>query len=170
MNKIIINSTFTLIIFSVIACGNPTDAPKSEDKKPEYTELIKASWLIGTWKNDSMNVHATEIWSIRNDSSYEGKSYIQIGTDTVSTELISLEQRGKELFYIPIVKDQNNNEPVKFVLTSLTSKQLVFENPAHDFPQKISYTQIAADSLLAEISGLQNGKPASEYFPMKRIN
>ncbi len=170
MKKIIINSTFTLIIFYVIACGTPTDAPKNEEKKTEYSELIKASWLIGTWKNDSMNVHATEIWTRKNDSSYEGKSFYVVGSDTVSSESINLEQRGKELFYIPVVKDQNNNEPVKFVLTSLTSKQLVFENPAHDFPQKISYTQIAADSLLAEISGLQKGKPASEFFPMKRTN
>ena len=44
----------------------------------------------------------------------------------------------------------------------------MFENPGHDFPKKISYTKITNDSLVAEISGQQQGKPASEKFAMKK--
>ena len=45
---------------------------------------------------------------------------------------------------------------------------MVFENPEHDFPTKITYKKINADSIVAEISGNRNGKQASELFPMKR--
>jgi hypothetical protein len=45
---------------------------------------------------------------------------------------------------------------------------LVFENPKHGFPSKISYTQITKDSLFAEISGIQDKKAVKEAFPMSR--
>jgi hypothetical protein len=46
---------------------------------------------------------------------------------------------------------------------------MIFENPAHDFPQFISYTKITTDSLVAEISGTKNGQARKQRFPMKRI-
>jgi hypothetical protein len=46
---------------------------------------------------------------------------------------------------------------------------LVFENPKHDYPKKITYTQITEDSLEAEISGILEGKASSEKFSMKKI-
>lgn len=99
---------------------------------------------------------------------FAGKSYFVVGKDTVSSETISLRQNGNELFYIPTVKGQNNEQPVKFALTSSTRKQLIFENSTHDFPQKIAYTQITNDSLMTEISGTMNGKQNSQKFVLTR--
>ena len=79
-----------------------------------------------------------------------------------------MQQKGEELTYSAAVKGQNNDKPVAFKLTTQTEKQLVFENPKHDYPQKISYTQITSDSLVAKISGIQQGKPSSEQFSMKK--
>ena len=90
------------------------------------------------------------------------------GNDTVSSESISLEERSKELFYIPTVKNQNEGKSIIFTLTSLATNQLIFENPTHDFPQKITYTQVTHDSLVAVISGVVNGKEVFQNFPMAR--
>ena len=125
--------------------------------------------MIGEWKNISSEGIATEIWINRNDTTYFGKSYFVVGKDTVSSETIKLEQIGKDLFYVPTVKNENNGQPVKFIVTVWTDNQLVFENAKHDFPQKISYTQITKDSLVAEISGIIEGKANSQIFPMKRV-
>lgn len=133
-----------------------------------YTELEKANWLIGEWQNNSAEGNNTEVWERENDSVFSGKSYYVIGKDTVSSETIRLEQNGKTLFYIPTVNEQNNRQAIKFALTSSTIKQLVFENPEHDFPQKITYEQITNDSLLAEISGMKEGKQNSQKFPLAR--
>jgi hypothetical protein len=54
-------------------------------------------------------------------------------------------------------------------LTTAKEKQMVFENPKHDYPKKIIYTQITPDSLVVKISGIQQGKPSSEQFSIKRI-
>lgn len=78
-------------------------------------------------------------------------------------------QEKEGLVYIPTVKDQNVGLPIRFALASISNSQLVFENKEHDFPQMITYTQINSDSLVAEISGVENGKERKESFPMKRV-
>jgi hypothetical protein len=45
---------------------------------------------------------------------------------------------------------------------------LVFENPKHDYPQKIQYKLLKDGSLIATVSGKQNGKSSSENYPMTR--
>jgi Domain of unknown function (DUF6265) len=110
----------------------------------------------------------TEIWTKENDSTYKGKSFVTIAKDTVFYENVSLEQKNDSLFYIVSVRDQNKEEPVAFYLTKLSEKQLVFENPKHDFPNKIAYNKINNDSIVAEISGIQKGKENKESFLMKR--
>lgn len=134
-----------------------------------YSKLAIASWLIGAWQNNSNQEISTEIWKRNNDSTLSAISYTTKGSDTIFFETIILQQNGKDLFYIPTVKNQNNNKPVSFTLTTYTPNQVIFENAAHDFPQKISYTMVSNDSLLAEISGIINGKINSEKFPMTRV-
>ena len=157
------------IASTIISCKNSNNTNTTGNTTTNFSELEKANWLIGEWQNNSPEGNATEVWKKENDSTFVGKSYFVIGKDTVSSETISLEQNGNQLYYIPTVQDQNAGQPVKFTLASSTSNQLIFENPKHDFPQKISYTQITNDSLLAEISGMMNGKQNSQKFPMTRV-
>jgi hypothetical protein len=158
----------TLLIAGVAAgmLFSCKDSGKAETKK--YAELAKAEWLIGRWENNSPNGNLSETWKKENDSVFTGASYFIKGKDTLHFETIALSQKGTELTYNPTVQGQNNDKPVAFKMTSATNKELVFENPAHDFPQKIVYNKITADSLVAQISGMQQGKPASENYPMKK--
>ena len=153
---------------SILSCNNEKEKANSTAVKT-YVEIKKADWLIGSWHSISPEGTVIESWSKQNDSVYSGTSFFIIGKDTVSSESISLEQTGDELSYNPTVKNQNDNKAVKFKLTSSTGSQLIFENPFHDFPQKITYTKINNDSLQAEISGMSKGKPAAEIFNMSRV-
>lgn len=153
---------------SMSFCNKSSNQKSSCTNINRFNKLEKASWLFGEWQNKSPEGNATEIWERENDSMFAGKSYFVVGKDTVSSETISLRQNGNELFYIPTVKGQNNEQPVKFALTSSTRKQLIFENSTHDFPQKIAYTQITNDSLMTEISGTMNGKQNSQKFVLTR--
>lgn len=156
------------ISISIVACTNSNNQKAPETNTQTYHKLDMAGWLIGKWQNKSAEGNINEIWVIENDSTYTGKSYFIAGKDTVTSERISLTQIDEELFYIPTVKDQNDGQSVRFRMTSISNDQLVFENPEHDFPQKISYTKISTDYLLAEISGTMNGKERSEQFPMRK--
>jgi sarcosine oxidase delta subunit len=161
---------FIIILFATTNLIVSCQSSSNQNSEKNNSKIIeKANWLIGVWENKSPEGIATEIWVKQNDTAYYGTSYFVIGKDTVSSETISLTQVGKDLFYIPTVKNQNNGKAVKFTLTTLSDNQLVFENPKHDFPQKISYKKISNDSLVAEISGILNGKQNSQLFPMKKM-
>jgi hypothetical protein len=158
-----------IMLIAIVACNQKPNVKNLDSKTIPFAELQKASWLIGTWENNATAGNSTERWEKKNDSIFTGICFMIIGSDTVSYETICLEQKGTALFYIPTVKNQNEGESVRFELTSSTTEQLVFENPTHDFPRKITYTQITNDSLLAVVSGPRNGKEHSIQFPMKRI-
>lgn len=133
-------------------------------------QLVDAKWLLGIWEQKTSKGNVYETWKSNDDSSYSGKSYLLKKKDTIVLETVSLLQKNGTLFYIPTVTNQNNARPVPFKLTFSSANQLVFENPTHDFPQKITYALISSDSLIAEISGTLNNKQQIRQFPMKKIH
>ncbi|MFV8346870.1 DUF6265 family protein [Flavobacterium sp. ZB4P13] len=154
-------TTLLLLLLAIVSCKN-SDSSKNE-------KIKAASWLLGNWENKSGDGNLTENWKKVNDSTFEAQSYYIKEKDTLHFESIILQQKGEELIYTATVQGQNNDKPVAFKLTTATDKQVAFENLKHDYPQKISYTQITPDSLVAKISGIQQGKPSSESFSMKKI-
>jgi hypothetical protein len=135
----------------------------------QANDIKKAKWLIGTWENKTSKGIIYETWMKTNDNELLGRSYIVKEKDTIVLENIRLAQEQGKLFYIPIVKNQNEGLPVRFATKTNSETQLIFENLEHDFPQIISYTNISADSLVAEISGTKNGQKRKQVFPMKRV-
>ncbi len=150
-----------LAIFSVIIFCSWSLQPKNEIKNAE--------WLVGTWENKTQNGSIYETWAKQSEVELAGKSYMLKEKDTIVFETIRLLQENNNLFYIPKVKNQNDNLPVQFTAKTVSDKELVFENLSHDFPQVISYSKINADSLVAEISGTKNGKERKQKFPMRRV-
>ena len=148
-----------LVVFSALVC-----CKKSE----KQNKINPANWLIGSWENNSDQGNLSENWKKQNDSTFIGQSYFIKGKDTLHHESIVLDQKGDDFFYTTTVKGQNNDQAIRFKMTSATAKQLVFENLKHDYPQKIVYNKITKDSLVAKISGIQQGKPSTESFPMKK--
>lgn len=139
---------------------------KHDDK---YANIKKAEWLVGSWSNTSADETLTEIWQNINDSVFAGQAFvINEENDTVFFEHIRLEETKGELFYIVTVPNQNEGQAVPFKMTAINDSLIVFENPEHDYPQKIAYRKVNADSLVAEISGKPKGIMHSEKFPMKK--
>jgi hypothetical protein len=124
---------------------------------------------LGKWENNSADGNLSETWKKVNDSLYDGESYFIKGKDTLHTEQIQLKQKGEDLLYISTIKGQNNDKPVTYRHNTALEKQLVFENPNNDYPQKIEYSQITKDSIVIAITGIQQGKRSSKYFSMKKI-
>lgn len=152
--------TLILLLLFIISC-----------KKTETVEKDKiktANWLLGKWETKTADGNLSENWTQLNDSTFEGQSLFIKGKDTLHFESITLQQKGEELIYNAKVKGQNDNKSVPFKLTLGNDKQLVFENLNHDYPKRIFYTLINKDSLVASISGVQQGKTSWEKFGMKK--
>jgi hypothetical protein len=56
-----------------------------------------------------------------------------------------------------------------FLSTEATDARVVFENPDHDFPQRVGYERQGVDGLLAWIEGSQNGRTRRVEFPYRRV-
>ena len=160
---------FTVLTLSLIGCTQQEKQKNTLKDSEKYQIIAKAQWLTGNWQKRSAKGVLTETWQKKDDSTMVGQSCFIAGTDTLSFENITLEQRNGKVSYIPVVKDQNMGQAVYFTLTHSTDSLLVFENPEHDFPQKITYTWLAKDSLLAEVSAIVKGEMKSNSFRMGKL-
>lgn len=159
-------SVISILLISIVSC-NKYDANGNIIK--DYEELEKANWIIGNWeKTDSLGT-LKEIWKQFDDSTFVGKSYYIINEkDTIHNESIELMQNGDHLIYTTTVKGEKNDSSIPFQMTIDEDSLLVFENPKHDFPQKIEYRLDKKNTLTAKISGKQKGKLVFESYPMKK--
>lgn len=153
-------------LFVVYSCGNEEQTPAPKEKIK--SKLEKADWLLGAWEGESEGARMSETWTKHSNSAYKAETYLVFGTDTLFREYSRLNKAGNSLHCIITIPDQNNSKPVVFKLSRQEDDLLVFENQEHDFPQVILYER-KGDSIIAEISGKQEGKFAKERFAMSRV-
>jgi hypothetical protein len=131
------------------------------DKPPALQSL---AWLAGCWAGAG-ELQYFEQWMAPEGGLMLGMSRtIRPGKPPLFEYVRIVEEEGK-LYYIA----RPSNQPeARFELTKSSSLEFVFENPAHDFPQRIIYRLQTDGSLLARIEGKSNGKDHAVDFPMKR--
>lgn len=87
--------------------------------------------------------------------------------DTVREwEHLSISQTAAGLAY---VAKPSGQAEATFPVTQMSDTLLVFENPAHDFPQRILYRRRGADSVIARIEGPRGGQVRGIDFPFARV-
>ena len=59
-------------------------------------------------------------------------------------------------------------EPTTFRSIELRDRRVTFENPEHDYPQRIIYSQPSADQLSARIEGVEDGEQKSSVWRFNR--
>ena len=87
---------------------------------------------------------------------------------TISYEFVRLEQSDDGS--IRYIARPSGQEEASFKLVKLEAKMAVFENLQHDYPQRVIYRLISADTLFARVEGTINGKEKSSDFPYRRTN
>ena len=97
-------------------------------------------WLEGIWEMKKPNGSSRlEVWTYNENDSMTGKGLKVMKGDTTILESIELIFEDDHYWYIPTVPDQNNALPVPFKLVNTKGFIYTFENPEHDFPQRIIY-------------------------------
>ena len=141
------------ILISVILVLGFCSQGTSQNRSADYAALHA---IVGTWSLETKRGVLYESWKKINDSTLSGVSYKLNGVekgDTVFLEKVNLVSRNQKIMYIPVAANQNNGQPVIFTLTSVENGKYSFENPAHDFPQRIVYNLPVNDLLHAWIEG-----------------
>lgn len=127
--------------------------------------LAPHRWMLGHWEmKDTLGGRLTESWKAVNDTVFEGLSLYLKDKDTLHLEHMQLEAKADGVYYTATVRGQNNDQPVPFRQTQVG----VFENPKHDYPQKIQYKRTPQGYMQAAISGRQNGRYSREQFVLAK--
>ncbi|MDP3737337.1 MAG: DUF6265 family protein [Hyphomonadaceae bacterium] len=136
-----------LLVIAVMAQGCAAQA-----REPE------TSWLSGYWLSCTNGEQVSETWSDARGGVTLGYNFT-LAKGEASWEFLRIGPRsagpGLSLYAAP-----SGQPPAEFPLAQAKSadRKLVFENPAHDFPQRVIY-QRTGDRLVARIEGILNGKP-----------
>lgn len=124
----------------------------------------------GLWKMETDEGSIFEEWEKVSDSLFTGMSYAVKDGDTILIETASLKYSDGKLCYAPVVQNENEGQEVLFPLKEYVQaeKKFVFENPMHDFPQRIIYHFTDEKNLIARIEGEVDGKMESSDFTYKK--
>jgi hypothetical protein len=149
---------------------------KNEVKKEVVSEQVKFNkigelqWLEGDWTNINDESRSYEEWTQLNDSTLSAFSYVMVENDTVFVEVVNLQERLNEVFFTVKVPDQNDSDAVTFKLIPSEKGIFTFENKAHDFPKRITYSNPVKDSIHAWIDGVVEGESRRIDFLYKRVS
>ena len=135
-----------------------TTSATAQGRKPDIADL---AWMSGSWSGESRGIQMEEHWTAP-----KGNTMVGIHRDvgkgrTLLFEFLRIEQQGDQIVYLSM---PNGRSPATaFPLKEISGTRVVFENPAHDFPQRIIYWKDGND-LRARIEGTQNGKAGSDEW------
>lgn len=125
------------------------------------------AWLAGTWSLERNGRSVTEHWLQPAGGTMLGVSRTTVGERTIEYEFIVL--RADETGQISYVAKPSGQPEAAFKLVRVSATEVVFENLAHDFPQRIIYTLKPDGSLLAAIEGTRNGQTRRLEYPYRRL-
>jgi hypothetical protein len=133
--------------------------------EPPGEDVRRLAWLEGCWEAASAERTVEEQWMAPRGNSMVGSSRTVRGSVLVAYELVVITQRGDRLVYQAHPSGQASAE---FVSAAIGKASIVFENPEHDFPQKIGY-QRRGGELFAWIEGSDRGQIKRIEFPYRRV-
>lgn len=114
------------------ACAART-APPAPAASPDVAAL---GWLRGRWCGPHDGGTFCETWRDAPGPSLRGDGAFARGGVRVFGEALSIEARGGDVYYVATPEGEGTTA---FRLTRRADGEAVFENPAHDFPTRITY-------------------------------
>ncbi|MCA1584794.1 MAG: DUF6265 family protein [Acidobacteria bacterium] len=127
--------------------------------------IERLAWLGGCWSGGAGGRQVDEQWMKPAGGTMLGMSRTVARGRTIESEFLQVRQDADGISYI--AKPSNQPEAA-FRLVSADAAHARFENPAHDFPQRIIYTLNPDGSLRARIEGSVNGQERAVDYQMKR--
>ncbi|HKS05144.1 MAG TPA: DUF6265 family protein [Gemmatimonadaceae bacterium] len=148
---------FTLALGAIVSAAHPLR---------QSSPIERAAWLAGCWELRATNRLTHEMWMPPAGGSMMGASRTATASATREFEHLRISTDGARLVYTALPSGQRETS---FPSTLVSDTLLVFENPQHDFPQRISYRKRGADSVIARVEGPgPNNTTRGFNIPMRR--
>jgi hypothetical protein len=158
-----------LVALIVLLATAPPASAAAADAAPAGRlapgSLQRLSWLAGCWARGSGDSRDDEQWLAPLGGAMLGVSRTVRDGRAVAWEQMRIEERDSTLVFTARPSGQTE---ASFEAIALTDSSVTFENPAHDFPQRVSYTLRPDGGVLGAIEGVRGGRPRRVEFPLAR--
>lgn len=150
---------------ALLACAlgaAPLHAQDAQD-----APLAALAWLAGCWSAEGGEPGSGEQWMPLAGGTMFGVGRTVRNGRTVAHEFMQI-RRAADGTVVFIARPSGQAE-ASFALVAGGDGEARFENPAHDFPQRVIYRRVSAERVAARIEGLRNGQPRGVDFPLRRV-
>ena len=121
-------------------------------------------WMSGTWVAKSEGATVTESWVGPANGMMVAANLSAWTSGGKFYEFLRIGETAEGLSYYA---SPGGRAPVEFKMKEAGDKRIVFENPQHDFPQRILYWR-EGDQLVARVEGTAGGKEKREEWRFDR--
>jgi hypothetical protein len=139
--------TALLFAFAALAQGAPT--------------VGDLKWLAGCWESTRAGRLINEHWMAPEGGTLLGMSRTVASGKTSEYEFLLIREGPRGLEY---VAKPSGQAEATFTSVRVSANDVVFENPAHDFPTRIIYQRQSDGGLTAAIEGTMNGQERRMEF------
>ncbi len=133
-----------------------------EGRAPVAARIDTLDWLAGDWSGTRRAASIEERWSPPAGGAMLATSRTVNGGKMAAFEFLRIVEQGGTLVY---VAQPGGGTATEFTLVEQDETRAVFENPRHDFPQRIAYERVD-EQLTAEISFIDGGQPQRFDFTL----
>jgi hypothetical protein len=153
----------SIAVSSQDAHAQSTSPTVRAPQKPQ--SAMQLQWLAGCWQRKLGSATIEEHWMSPAGGVLLGTSRTTVVGLNRGYEFLRIFSSGDTIVYVASPSGQKTTE---FRSTKVSEGEVLFENPTHDFPQKIGYRAVGPDSLHAFIEGPRNGETRRIDYPYAR--
>ena len=128
--------------------------------------IARVAWLAGCWEARRGSRVIQEHWMPPLGNTMLSVGRTVRGDSLAEFEMVIIRAGGAGLAY---EAHPSGQPPAVFRSSALAAGSVVFENLAHDFPQRIGYEAQGGDALLAWTEGPVNGQVKRVEFHYRRV-
>lgn len=129
------------------------------------TDVARLSWMAGSWVHEKDGVVTRETWLAPIDGAMGGVGQTNRPGRRPFIEHVRITAEPTGATFTATLPGQ---PPTPFVLLPGQAGEAVFENKAHDFPQRVIYRR-CGDDLCAAVEGQVKGKLQREEWRYTRV-
>lgn len=123
------------------------------------------AFLTGSWSSGDAANRVEEHWTSAAGGVMLGMNRELRNGRLASFEFFRITEKDGTLMFLA---QPGGREATAFPAREVSAKRVVFENPEHDFPQRILYWVEKPGELRARVEGMNQGKPLSLEWTWRR--
>jgi hypothetical protein len=133
----------------------------------QTASITDVAWLQGCWELRDGDRVVEERWMLPRAGSMLGVGRTTRGGKLNEYEFVLLTERDGRLAY---EAHPSGQATATFMSKPISGREVVFEDPAHDFPQRVGYKSTGPGQLLAWVEGTAGGKARRIEFAYRLVN